>query len=73
MTTEQRLIDKYGSPLLTTAQLAEVLQRSPNGLRFSLQKDQSDFGAQLRAARKKLGRRVYFRTEDVARIIDQLP
>jgi hypothetical protein len=70
MTTEQRLIEKYGSPLLTTDQLAEILQRSPSGLRFSLQTDKSDFGDQLRAARRRLGRRLYFRAAAVAAIID---
>lgn len=34
--TEAQLFEKYGSPLLSLDNVAEILDRSPNGLRVSL-------------------------------------
>ena len=61
------LTDRYG-PFLTINQLAEVLDRSPNGLRISLQKD-GVLSRQLNGARKKIGRRVYFNAISIAEIM----
>ena len=36
MTTEEILLQRYGSPLLTIQQVAEILNRSPDGLRLTL-------------------------------------
>ena len=36
VTTEEILLQRYGSPLLTIQQVAEVLNRSPEGLRLTL-------------------------------------
>lgn len=55
--------------LLTLDQLATLLHRAPSGLRSSLQSN-TPFGAQLRAARVKLGRRVYFRLDKIAAMIE---
>lgn len=32
VTTEEILLQRYGSPLLTIQQVAEILNRSPDGL-----------------------------------------
>lgn len=61
---EQQLIDRYG-PLVTLAQLAELLHRSPAGLAYSLSQPGS-FAKSINTARVKLGRRVYFRASDLA-------
>lgn len=68
MTTEEQLIKKYG-PLLSLAELSELLKRSPDGLRISLS-GQSEFATRWSAAKRKVGRRVYFRASDVATLID---
>jgi hypothetical protein len=52
------------------ADLAEVLYRSEDGLRVSLYRD-CELSQRLNAARVKIGRRVYFRIQDVARILDE--
>jgi hypothetical protein len=61
---EQQLLDRYG-PLLTLDQLAEVLHRSPKGLSFTLARP-GTLSDQINGARIKLGRRVYFRTSEIA-------
>lgn len=67
MTTEQALLEKYG-PLLSVAHLAKVLDRSAEGLRISLRTD-SEWSKSINTARLKLGRRVYFRTSEIARVL----
>lgn len=69
MRTEDRLVQKFGV-LMTLADLAEVLNRSQDGLRMTMH-GKSDLGLLLRQARRKIGRRVHFRTEDIARIVDE--
>ncbi len=68
MTTTEFLLGKYG-PLLGYGALAEILDRSVDGLRVSLQQE-TDLAKQLAPARRKIGRRVYFVTEKVAGVID---
>ncbi len=63
MTTEELLLGKFG-PLMTTANVAELLNRSAQGLRISLCSD-NEISRLLKPARVKLGRRVYFRTQQV--------
>jgi len=71
MTIEETLLNRYGgSPLLSLQQLAEVLHRSKDGLRVSLSGD-SDLSAELRRCKVKIGRRVYFKTSAVARVIEE--
>ena len=69
MTTEEQLIERYGI-LLSIADLSDVLKRSPDGLRLSLRSDTA-FAHKWNSARVKIGRRVYFRASDIARLIDQ--
>ena len=49
--------------------LAQTLDRSKAGLRVSLT-SKSEFSIAVSSAKKKIGRRVYFRTEAIAEIID---
>ena len=51
MTIEETLLEKYG-PLLSIAQLANVLDRSCEGLRISL-RSTSQFAAGLNTAKNK--------------------
>lgn len=67
MTIEQTLTDKYG-PLLSLVQLATILDRSPEGLRISL-RTTSDWSERINTARLRIGRRVYFRTEQIAQFL----
>lgn len=69
MTTEEQLLERYG-PLLSLTELSELLKRSPDGLRISLQ-SQSEFAVKWNTAKRKVGRRVYFRATDVAGLIDE--
>ena len=67
-TTLEYLYDTYG-PLMTMDALAKTLDRTPNGLRAGLSHT-SEFSIAVNAAKKKIGRRVYFRSEVIAEIID---
>tara|TARA_R110000850_G_scaffold2760_9_gene12948 strand:- start:1863 stop:2111 length:249 start_codon:yes stop_codon:yes gene_type:complete len=64
---EESLVEKYG-PLLTMAQLAELLHRSPDGLRIALQSRQP-YTEKINQARLKIGRRVYFRASQIADLL----
>lgn len=68
-TTENFLLEKYG-PLLSLTQLAVLLHRSVDGLRLSLRQG-GELAAKFNPARKKIGRRVYFRTALVAPVLDE--
>ncbi|PIF49780.1 hypothetical protein CLU80_2123 [Pseudomonas sp. 29] len=61
---EDSLVSLYG-PLLSLAQLANVLHRSPDGLRIALSGTQP-YAERINLARVKVGRRVYFRTASIA-------
>lgn len=67
MHIEEALTGQYG-PLLSMAQLAKVLDRSAEGLRVSLRND-TEWARRLNAAKMKLGRRVYFRTAEIAKFL----
>ena len=67
MHIDEALTGQYG-PLLSMAQLAKVLDRSAEGLRVSLRND-TEWARQLNAAKMKLGRRVYFRTAEIAKFL----
>lgn len=66
---ETNLNQLYG-PLLSLPQLAELLHRSPDGLRVALRTSQP-YALQIQQARVKIGRRVYFRTADIASYLSQ--
>lgn len=68
--TEIFLLDRYG-PLLSLVQLATLLDRSVAGLRISLTQD-GEMAAKFNPARKKIGRRVYFRAAVVAQVLDEV-
>ena len=64
----QQLTDRFG-PLLTLRQLAELLDRSANGLRYSLRSPSDERTRALNACACRIGRRTYYPATDVARII----
>jgi len=66
MKTEEVLFEKYG-PLVPLSGLALMLDRSPSATRMFLL-SQANLACQLRSVRVKIGRRIYFRTSDVAKI-----
>ena len=63
------LYEKYG-PLMPMDALASTFDRSKEGLRVSLS-TKSDFADAINAARRKYGRRVFFKSVDIAKIIDE--
>ena len=67
-TTHEYLQGKYG-PLMSLDALAKTLDRAPQGLRVSLNSN-SEIARAINATKKKIGRRVYFKTEKIAKIID---
>lgn len=68
MSTEEVLIRTYG-PLLTMSQVAQLLDRSAEGLRLTI-RGSSPLGGRLRTARVKIGRRVHFRVKAIADLVD---
>jgi hypothetical protein len=67
MTTEETLIKQYG-PLLSINQLAGILDRSPDGLHTML-RSSGEWVNKINATRLKSGRRLYFRTVEVADVL----
>jgi hypothetical protein len=67
--TASILLDRYG-PLMSGEDLARLLGRSLEGMRFTA-RGSSELAQRLRAARVKIGRRVRYRTASVALLIDQ--
>ncbi|MFP3332489.1 DNA-binding protein [Pseudomonas sp. SIMBA_064] len=71
MTTEEYIRDLFsGAPLLSLEQLAEVLHRSKDGLRISLSGD-NEVSRKFLPCKVRIGRRIYFRTADVAKVLEQ--
>lgn len=70
MTTDELILAKYGRPLLNVDQVADLLDRSPGGLRITLTRE-GPFSDKLRECRVRVGRRVLFRVPDLARMIDE--
>lgn len=68
--TYRALIERYGV-LLSYGQLAEVLGRQPDGLRISLARQRDEWTIRINAAKVRFGRRVLFRSADIAHLIDQ--
>lgn len=63
MSTEDYLLSRFG-PLMSLANIAEILNRSADGLRVSLYSD-TDLSRKLKPTMLRIGRRVYFRTLQV--------
>jgi len=55
---------------LSLEQLAEVLHRSKDGLRISLSGD-NEVSRKFLPCKVRIGRRIYFRTADVAKVLEQ--
>lgn len=68
MTLEKHLIDRFG-PLIPLADLASMLDRSPASARMYLRSD-CVLARHLNAAKLKVGRRIFFRTAQVAHCLD---
>ena len=68
--TYKALVDRFGI-LLTYAQLGEVLQRRPDGLRMTMCKGAGEWAREMGAVRVRIGRRVLFDTAEIARLIDE--
>ena len=64
---ENSLLRRYG-PLMNITQLASILDRSPDGLRVTL-RSSCEWVRKINAARLQLGRRVYFRTTEIAEVL----
>lgn len=67
---EESLTRTYG-PLLNIPQLAALLHRSPEGLRVALNSSQP-YARGFQNARIRIGRRVYFKTADVAAYLNRV-
>ena len=67
MTAEETLIKQYG-PLLSINQLAGILDRSPDGLGDTL-RSSGECVNNINATRLRSGRRLYFRTVEVADVL----
>jgi hypothetical protein len=67
MTAEGTLIKQHG-PLLSINQLAAILDRSPDGLRTTL-RSSGVWVNKINATLLKSGRRLYFRTVEVADVL----
>lgn len=67
---EDCLTKTYG-PLLNIPQLAALLHRSPEGLRVALNSSQP-YARGFQDARIRIGRRVYFKTADVAAYLNRM-
>jgi hypothetical protein len=70
MTETYRVLVNDHGVLMTYESLSQVLQRSPDGLRLSLARGGPDWVQKINAARVRIGRRVLFRTQDIADLID---
>ena len=67
-TLADQLTQRFGL-LLSQSQLAELLGRTPGGLRYSLSYPSDHQIRALKACGRKIGRRVYYPAVEVARII----
>lgn len=61
------LLERFG-PLMTIDDLAELLERTPLGLRASLNRD-SDVAKTFSTARLKIGRKSFFRTHQIIEVL----
>jgi len=68
MTLEENLIQRFG-PLMPLAGLATLIDRSPEAARMYLRSN-SELAEKINTAKLKIGRRLYFRTIEVARYLN---
>ena len=69
MSTAEHMIERYGESM-TYEQLAGLLKRSESGLRVTMARRTSSAAEALGNARIRIGRRVYFRTQKIAELIE---
>lgn len=67
-TTFQYLISKHG-PLMKIEEVAVLFHKSTDAIRIILSRD-SDLSTALNAAKNRYGRRIYFKTEQIADLVD---
>lgn len=67
--TQDALIQQYKTQLLSLEQVAEQLHRSKDGLRITL-RGNSALAAKLNSGKVRLGRRLYFKSQAVADLLD---
>lgn len=67
MTIEKNLVERFG-PLIPLAGLANLLDRSPEAVRMFLRSN-SEMALRINTAKLKVGRRLYFRTAEVAQVL----
>ncbi|SFU17886.1 MULTISPECIES: hypothetical protein [Pseudomonas] len=68
--TEKKIWAIYGTFMLTLEQLAQLIDRQPEGLRRTLS-GESELAMKLAPARVKIGRRVLYKASEVARFLDE--
>lgn len=68
MTIKDTLLQRFG-PLMSLAQLAALLDRSPDGLRISLRSTSNEWAKRVNETRLKIGVRIYFRTSQIAEVL----
>ncbi|HAT32393.1 MAG TPA: plasmid-related protein [Janthinobacterium sp.] len=68
MTIEETLVTKYG-PLMSVTALSSVLDRSPESVRVFLRSN-GESAQRLNLAKVKVGRRLYFRTAEIAQVLN---
>lgn len=71
MSTEEYLLSRFG-PLMSLVNIAELLNRSADGLRVSLYSD-TDLSRKLKPTMVRIGRRLYFRTLQVQDVLELSP
>lgn len=64
MTTEEYLLERFG-PLMHISDIAELLGRTVNGIRWTLYSD-TETSRLLKPTMVRIGRKVYFRTLQVS-------
>ncbi|MQU61405.1 DNA-binding protein [Pseudomonas helleri] len=69
-TTEDIILSQFNTPLLSLKQVAQILDRSPQGLRITLSGD-NEIARRLNPAKRRFGRRVLFAVVDLANFIDE--
>lgn len=69
-TTEDIILSQFNTPLLSLKQVAQILDRSPQGLRITFSGD-NEIARRLNPAKRRFGRRVLFAVVDLANFIDE--
>ena len=67
-TTFEYLIDKHG-PLMKIEEVAKLFHKSTDAVRIILSRD-SELSRSLNEAKNRYGRRIYFKTEKIADVVD---